>query len=156
MSPPATRRTVLRRCGIDFAIGLAGCLESDRSGSSPAGSPTGTRSTDTTKPTSGTTGSVSTTADTTDTENGSGSTPRDDGSPVLWHADLGSAVGGSPSASHDAVSVGTEAGTVQTFATVGRRRWTFEADTRLTDLLCGSERAFVGSENGVLYAPGDR
>jgi hypothetical protein len=147
MSPPATRRTVLRRCGIDFAIGLAGYLESDRSGSSPAGSPTGTRSTDTTKPT---------TADTTDTENGSGSTPRDDESPVLWHADLGSAVGGSPSASHDAVSVGTEAGTVQTFATVGRRRWTFEADTRLTDLLCGSERAFVGSENGVLYAPGDR
>lgn len=116
VSPPSNRRRFLRRCGTALAIGLAGCLGTERAGT--AGTPDPVRSpsldTDTATP------SVSSTPD-------AGESPSDGQSPVVWREELGAPVTTPPTVSGDTVYVATESGAVHAMATDdGRERWTFD------------------------------
>ena len=114
MHDHSTRRRFLRRSGAALALGLAGCLGTDRPATEPPEA-TGSPSSGTGTPASPT-GSPSGTG--TDTP------PSEEGGPVAWRRDLGSAVTHPPATRGGTAFVGTEAGTVHAVATGdGRRRW---------------------------------
>lgn len=114
MDDDSTRRRFLHRSGAALALGLAGCLGTDRPGTDTSGT--------TGSPTAGTGTPASPTG--SPAEIGTDTPPSGDGAPVVWRRALGSAVTHPPATREGTAFVGTEAGTVHAVATGdGRRRW---------------------------------